>query len=169
MINFVLALAVVSLGFLVGWLTGASGRNETSGPFLQVVAAVIPVVITVSGLVLYYAALKFPEKLSRMAASSGIIVFRITIFFGLYRSTHTLSQAAIEDIGSVLKAKSLVLEDCSRQEFRINESRRELDLPDLPTLLRQHSIFCLYVCSSVIHPQRFRRLLQCHHNSFQHL
>ena len=30
--NFVLALAVASLGFLVGWLTGASGSNETNGP-----------------------------------------------------------------------------------------------------------------------------------------
>lgn len=133
MINFVLALAVASLGFLVGWLTGASGSSETSAPHPQVVAAVVPVVITVSGLVLYYAALKFPEKLSRMAASSGIVIFCITIFFGLSRSTDTLGHAAIEDIDSVLKAKSLVLENCSRQEFLINESRRLLHLPDLPS------------------------------------
>ena len=63
MINFVLALAIALLGFLVGWLTGASGSNEASGLHPQVVAAVVPVVITASGLVLYYAALKFPEKI----------------------------------------------------------------------------------------------------------
>ena len=132
-----MALAIASLGFLVGWLTGASGSNEASAPHPQVVAAVVPVVITASGLVLYYAALKFPEKLSRMAASFGLIIFCITIFIGVSLSTAALRYTAAQDLSSVLKLKSLInssiLEDCSKQEYRINKGRKELGLPDLPS------------------------------------
>lgn len=133
MINFVLALAIALLGILVGWLTGASGSNEASGLHPQVVAAVVPVVITASGLVLYYAALKFPEKLSRMAASCGLIIFCITILLGVSLSRFFLEFTAVKDLSSVLRIKSSILIECSQQEYLINKVRSDLGLPDLPS------------------------------------
>ena len=128
-----MALAIALLGILVGWLTGASGSNEASGLHPQVVAAVVPVVITASGLVLYYAALKFPEKLSRMAASCGLIIFCITILFGVSGSTYFQRYAAAQDISSVLILQRSILEDCSKQEKNVNRTRELLELPDLPS------------------------------------
>jgi len=65
----VLAFATASLGLLVGWLTGMSGLDP------GVVAAVVPVVVTASGMAIYYGTRTEPDPIPQVMAGYAILFF----------------------------------------------------------------------------------------------
>lgn len=129
--NSAFAVATSVLGFVVGWLTGSSG------PHPQVVAAVVPVVVTASGLALYLTAQNKPFDLSRLGAAICIVLFCGMIFVGLYLSINAREDSIRHNIYSeadmfrLIELKNLYSVKCSELEYEINDLRTQLGLSKL--------------------------------------
>ena len=121
--KIVLAFATTSLGLLVGWLTGMSG------PAPDVVAAVVPVVVTASGMAIYYGTRTKPDPVSQVMAGYAILLFCLTIMLGIAGASFLRNESA-ED---AVSGRARYLAECSLEEYNINSGRKELGLPRLPS------------------------------------
>ena len=121
--KIVLAFATASLGLLVGWLTGMSG------PAPDVVAAVVPVVVTASGMAIYYGTRTKPDPVSQVMAGYAILLFCLTIMLGIAGASFLRNESA-ED---AVSGRARYLAECSLEEYNINSGRKELGLPRLPS------------------------------------
>ena len=121
--KIVLAFATASLGLLVGWLTGMSGLDP------GVVAAVVPVVVTASGMAIYYGTRTEPDPVPQVMAGYAILLFCLTIMLGIAGASLLRNESA-ED---AVSGRARYLAECSLEEYNINTGRKELGLPRLPS------------------------------------
>ena len=134
-------LASASIGWAAGYLAGQSG------PDANVLAAVLPVVISGAGgalVVLHLKSSEPPTPLSYYITCVAVIVFTSSLLVGAhigrwlrnytdeveFYQAQQVEQAVARN---QLEVRMQFLEQCSRQEFIVNHGRRALALPPLPT------------------------------------
>lgn len=134
-------LASASIGWAAGYLAGQSG------PDANVLAAVLPVVISGAGGALVFVHLKSPASRARgryYITGAAVIVFITSLLAGAhigrslrnYTDEHELLHALQMEravAGRQREARMQFLEQCSRDEFIINRGREAMGLPPLST------------------------------------
>lgn len=134
-------LASASIGWAAGYLAGQSG------PDANVLAAVLPVVISGAGGALVFVHLKSPAPptpVSYYITGFAVIVFTTSLLAGAhigrwlrnYTDELEFQQALRMERAVALsqrEARMQYLEQCSRHEFIINRGRETMGLPPLST------------------------------------
>ena len=136
-------LASASIGWGTGYLAGQSG------PDANVLAAVLPVVVSGAGGALVFQHLRTavpPEPADYYITGFAVIVFICALLAGSLTGlwVRTLSETAAYEQSLLIRykltqsqheARMHYLERCSRQEFIINRGRQALGLPPLSSEL----------------------------------
>lgn len=122
-----LLIAVASLAFVIGWLTGSSGPNET------VLAAIIPVVLTLAGTAFVFKVPLHKDKPQQYLASSLVLFFVIFLYFGVQTGEHQRIVKERNLKADLVKVNIEFLKQCMKDEIYINSIRRELELEPLPS------------------------------------
>ena len=138
--------ASLSLGFVVGWFIGSTGGDD------KIVAAVLPVVVSAGGLLLFPKMISTDPDTGSAAAVNALSLCLIAFVWSLYFGTliaraevisndsaeakkalspQTFStQLSIIEYESDLRSK--YLRNCTEMELRINKGRELSGLQPLP-------------------------------------
>ena len=136
-------VAAASIGWTAGYLAGQSG------PDANVLAAVLPVVISGAGgalVVLHLRSPTPPTPVSYYITGFAVLVFTISLLVGshvgrwLRDYTDEIGYYRVQEFENAAApirhaARMQYLERCSRDEYIINQGRRALGLPPLATEL----------------------------------
>ena len=94
-----------------------------------VVAAVVPVVVTASGMGIYYGTKMEPNPIPQVVAGYAILLFCSTIILGIAGASILRNESAEDAVSGRVR----YLAECSLEEYNINAGRKELGLPRLPS------------------------------------
>lgn len=131
------ALALIAAGFLgllSGWMVGETGGHP------DVVANVLPAVITGVGGVFVWFAARDPSDSSEQApsanlsvtfASLSVVFFCVSFYQSSVLVANDRSKVSAQEVAEQLQLRVAHLQWCSEIEYRINKLRREVDLPPL--------------------------------------
>ena len=139
--TLVVLSAPVGLGFAAGLLTGQTGADST------VVAAVLPALLTGIGGGLLALALKIHNgdwTPYYVITGASIALFSVSLVAGVYLALYAKETVAYDDAikqrhryVDALAFRRRALEQCSKNEYMVNESRKALGLTPL-----SFDIFC---------------------------
>ena len=133
-LGFVVAgAAACALGLILGYLTGQSGPDKTA-----LLAALLPAVIAAGGLVVFSRLGSDGSFAANILPSVCVLVFAIGLYFGVEygeeRRKDGADRAAVIGLQlqhDLLKYRKDILQECSRQQFLLNQGRKELGLEPL--------------------------------------
>jgi len=94
-----------------------------------VVAAVVPVVVTASGMAIYYGTRTEPDPIPQVMAGYAILLFFTAIMLGIAGALFLRNESA----EAAASGRARYLAECSLEEYNINAGRKELGLPRLPS------------------------------------
>ncbi len=113
-------------GWLAGELTGASG------PHSNVVAAVVPVLMSgIGGAIGFKAIWGRGDYTDLVLASAFAAVFLVVFRYALYSAVETRQNIANYKIQQIQEKRMTYLENCSLEQLRLNDGREMLGLPPL--------------------------------------
>ena len=135
-------VAVASLGWIVGWFVGHSGSNSV------VLAAVLPAVLSVGGVLAVFRAEIQNGHDHSIIMSLAIIVFVLFLYVGSQLGNRDRKITTEESLNKTLKFQKesewnnlefqlSYLERCSNNEYYVNKTRAKLGLPSLDS-----EVFC---------------------------
>ena len=126
-IGWILALAIsAGTGWLAGELTGASG------PHTNVVAAVVPVLISGIGGAIGFKAISGHGNCTDLIwASAFAAVFLVVFIYALHSAVETRQNMAKYKVQQIQEKRMTYLENCSLEQLRLNDGREMLGLPPL--------------------------------------
>lgn len=128
----ILISAPLAFGWVVGYFVGQSDSEAV------ILAAVLPVVLSGIGMFFVLKSTTVGELDARIImVSIFIILFSGSLYGGSKEGKYDKGTAKTLNLQQALEARFGYLQNCSVEELRINEFRKDLDLP-----LLESSVFC---------------------------